>query len=208
MKHRSKIPNREEEQRFLDTVEKMNPVDADIYWLMGHRGLRIGEIVSDHREGDHFIVGPWGAAYRHWKSNLPGLQIEDLTDSGVHVKGKKGHDNFINLPPDRVSRLRHHGGKRSKGLIFKDVASHADPVGTMDHRTKRYGCESGIEDWQYLHPHAFRHAFGYKAARQTKGDVFKVRDLCRHKGIAMSSRYVHEMPLEERKAILETLDEA
>src|SRR5689334_4411712 len=102
MKHRSKIPNKEEEARFLETVRKMNPVDADIFWLMGHRGLRVGEIVSNHRG--------WSKNGKYYQSNLPGLQIQDLTDSGVHVKGKKGHDDFIPLPSDMVSRLRHHGG--------------------------------------------------------------------------------------------------
>ena len=192
MKHRSKIPSKEEEARVLETVAKMNPADELIFWLMGKRGLRIGEIVGNHRNG----------------SNLPGLQLEELTDSGVHVKGKKGHDDFIPLPGDIVSRLKGLGGTRQKGPIFWDVASHKDPVGTMDHRTKRYCCEAQVEDWQYVHPHAFRHAFGYKAARKTGGDVYKVRDLMRHKNTAMSSRYVQGMDPEEMKATLSKMDEA
>lgn len=190
VQRRSKIPSKEEEARVLETVERMSPSDSLIYWLMGKRGLRIGEIVSNHRNG----------------SNLPGLQLEDLTDSGVHVKGKKGHDDFIPLPSDKVSALKGLGETRQKGPIFKDIASHKDPVGTMDHRTKVYCREAGIEGWQWIHPHAFRHAFGYKAARAVGGDSFKVRDLMRHKNIAMSSRYVHGMDETEKKNLLTQLD--
>jgi len=193
-KHRSKIPSKEEEARVLETVERMSPSDALIFWLMGKRGLRIGEIVGNHRNG----------------SNLPGLQIEDLTDSGVHVKGKKGHDDFIPLPPEIIVKLRQQtirGKQPAKtGLIFYDVGSHQDPVGTMDHRTKVYCREAGIEDSHYVHPHAFRHAFGFKVARMTNGDSYKVRDFMRHKNIAMSSRYVHGMSPEEHKATLTQMD--
>lgn len=187
---RSKIPSKDEEARVLDHIAKVNPSDHLIYWLMGHRGLRIGEIVGNHRNG----------------SNLPGLQLEELTDSGVHVKGKKGHDDFIPLPQDIVSRLKELGETREKGPVFDEVASHKDPVGTMDHRTKVYCRDAGLENWQYVHPHAFRHAFGYKLARQVKGDAYKVRDGMRHKGIGQSSRYVHGMDPEEMKDTLKQMD--
>ena len=191
MKRRSKIPSREEEARVLDTIQKQDPADWLIYWLMGKRGLRIGEIVSNHRNG----------------ADLPGLQIGDLTDSGVHVKGKKGHDDFIPLPGFIVTELRQLIGDIETGPIFHNIASHKDPVGIIDHRTKVYCKEAGIEDWQYVHPHAFRHAFGFKSARETKGDVYKVRDLMRHKGIQQSSRYVHGMSPEDLKETLERLDQ-
>jgi site-specific recombinase XerC len=216
-KLRTKLLNDEEKIKLLDTVQKMNPDDWPIFWLMEYRGLRIGEIVSDHREGSRLVVNnnpdpdkakEWGAGWKNFKSNLPGLLIEDLTESGIHVVGKYHHDDFIFLPKNIIEKLRVLAGKREKGLIFNSVGSYKDPVGTMDKRSKRYACQAGIEDWQYYHPHASRHDFGYKMAELTEGDVFKVRDFCRHKGIGMSSVYVHKAPPEKLRQILVTMDEA
>jgi integrase len=196
-KRRSRILTQEEADKVMTFLARADPDDYPIYWLMLNRGLRVGEIVSNHSD-----ASKWGGG----KSNLPGLQIEDLKESGVHVKGKKGHDDFIPLPKMIVNMLRSASGKRQTGPIFQHHASLVHPEMAVNDKLKHACRDVGIEDWQYVHPHALRHGFGFKAARKTK-DIFKVRDLMRHKNIAMSSRYVHDMSPEEKKEVLESLDE-
>lgn len=208
-KRRYRILTPEEEDKVMAFLAKADPDEYPIYWLAVKRGLRIGEITSNHREADVYVEGPWGSAWKHKKSNLPGLQIEDLTDSGVHVKGKKGHDNFVHLPKMIVNMLKHASGKRTTGPIFHIHAAKAQGnEETLRMRVKYAARDVGIEDWQYVKPHGLRHGFGYKVARQTK-DVFKVRDMLRHdkKNINSASVYVHEMSDEEKKQTLEQLDQ-
>src|SRR6266487_3407824 len=80
--------------------------------------------VGDFRVGE--VVGSaarrWVKETRKWtpaEPNLPGLQIQDLHDDGVWVKGKGSTQKYQPLPKVLVDELRAFTDKRKQGCIFE-----------------------------------------------------------------------------------------
>lgn len=62
----------------------------------------------------------------------------------------------------------------------------------------KYAKLAGIENWQRIHPHRFRHYFGTFHARRTGRDPWKVSSLMGHKDLRATKVYVEELSPEEQ----------
>ena len=180
----------EEARRFLAYTAEKDPEAHWIYYLMFVKGLRIGTILSNHRG----------------RSNLPGLQIQDLMDDRVWYDTKKGHRSYKYLPSEAVAALRDLSGKRKTGPIFHYWARMASPpTHFLTFRTKRYAREIGIQDWQYIRNHAFRALGATEVAEITK-DPFAVQSFLDHANITSVYKYVRRKSPEQMREIEQQLE--
>lgn len=194
VKRPSKNPSMEEGGQILAAIDSSGKTskyeDWTIAWLALKRGLRLGEIVSSYAHG----------------SNLHGLRIKDVSATGIQIKGKKGHEDFCPLPETIIARIRQQIGVRTDPEERVFMVGLKEAVSTYDKRFKRYLKLSRVENWQMIHPHSFRHTFGFEAADKTGGNPYQVRDLMRHKSIQMSTVYVESVSDTKKKTILDKMD--
>jgi integrase len=62
----------------------------------------------------------------------------------------------------------------------------------------KYAKLAGMDNWQRIHPHRFRHYFGTFHARRTGRDPWKVSSLMGHKDLRATKVYVEELSPEEQ----------
>lgn len=190
-KRASKTPSAEEIQRTLDVAKKLDPQRWVIMRLWGPppfgSGLRNGEVVGNHRNG----------------SNLPGAQIEDYRGDGhIYIRGKKNHIDKWPIPLDLGPVIKEIIGSRVKGPIFT-VSGYADPVGTMDHFLKVCMREAGIDDYEKIWPHRFRHAFAHYFARKYEKNPVTLKGVMRHKNINQTMTYINELEQDDSSKLLQ-----
>jgi integrase len=126
---------------------------------------------------------------------LQGLQIQDLEEDGIWVNGKGGYRDFQALRTEVVKELKEEVGRRTQGKIFP---YHQN---TLYKVVRRYARLVGISDWKLIHPHSFRHFFGFSYAKLTGRDPWKVRDMMRHRSIQSTNKYVQHLEVEEKKKL-------
>src|SRR5438034_1017784 len=153
--------------------------------------FRVGEVVGSAARRWIKETKKW----EHCEPNLPGLQIQDLHDDGIWVKGKGSTQKYQPLPKVLVDELRAFTGKRKQGRIFEISESRVEQM------TRFYAKRAGLIDWKLVHPHRFRHFTTTQIAR--KHGVLAARDVARHKNISTTNRYVAEIPDEEKRDIIE-----
>ena len=160
--------------------------------------------VGDFRVGE--VVGSaarrWIKAEKRWEPaepNLPGLQIQDLHDDGVWVKGKGSTQKYQPLPKDLVGELRPFIGTRKQGRIFEISEIRVEQM------TRFYAKKAGVIDWKLVHPHRFRHYMTTQVAR--KYGVIAARDIARHANISTTNRYIAELPEDEKRKIISGMEE-
>lgn len=176
-KKKSEIPNR---QRILSALlngyEKVEAPDGD-YSL-----IRDGQCVLKMRKQDP----------------LPGLQVEDLHDGAVWVKGKGGTEFQQPLPDWLYKRLKTFIGDRESGQIFDFSADG------LYKKTRQYSKLAGVPDWKLVHPHRFRHFYVKSTYRKLKDPVM-TQALARHKDFNMTRHYIGEVDIEEKRAAVQSI---
>jgi len=157
--------------------------------------FRVGEVVGSAARRWIKETKKW----EHCEPNLPGLQIQDLHDDGIWVKGKGSTQKYQPLPKILVDELRAFTGKRKQGRIFEVSESRVEQM------TRFYAKRAGIIDWKLVHPHRFRHFTTTQIAR--KHGVLAARDIARHANISTTNRYIAELPEEEKRKIIQAQED-
>jgi integrase len=129
---------------------------------------------------------------------LPGLQVQDLHDGAVWVKGKGGTQRQQPIPKWLYEELQVYIGKRKTGKIF-DFSSDG-----LYKLTKKYAKEANVPDWSLVHPHRFRHFYIRSVWKKTKDQVI-TQSLARHATWDMTNHYIGEADINEKRAAVESL---
>lgn len=177
---RTKADWRPQRAHFIPTEDQVeivthvdSPRDRGILWVLLH-GLRISEAVS---------------------LNVDHLQGTEL----VAVVGKGGRVRDIPLEPTAIEALRAQLGGRSSGPMFLNVTGSRLSVRGM--RKIVYGYTSRLLG-QRMNPHALRHAFASRLAREDVSP-FIIRDLLGHASVATTNVYVRMVSDDLRRTINE-----
>ena len=157
--------------------------------------FRVGEVVGSAARRWIKETKKW----EHCEPNLPGLQIQDLHDDGIWVKGKGSTQKYQPLPKVLVDELRAFTDKRKQGRIFEVSESRVEQM------TRFYAQRAGVIDWKLVHPHRFRHFTTTQIAR--KHGVLAARDIARHANISTTNRYIAELPEEEKRKIIQAQED-
>src|SRR5437879_10827650 len=157
--------------------------------------FRVGEVVGSAPRRWIKETKKW----EHCEPNLPGLQIQDLHDDGIWVKGKGSTQKYQPLPKVLIEELRTFTGKRKQGRIFEISESRVEQM------TRFYAKRAGVIEWKLVHPHRFRHFTTTQIAR--KHGVLAARDIARHANISTTNRYIAELPEEEKRKIIQAQED-
>ncbi len=168
-------------------VAKEDSHERYLMVLLMRYGLRCGEIVG-------------------WRG-LPGIHKEDLRLKGIWVKGKgytRGivQDTLYPLNDDVMTQLRVYAEPlQPSDKLFPISEVHAERL------VKKYAQLAGVEDWERVGPHRLRAFFNNDMKR--KGiDLGLRKDMMRHKSITTTMIYETGIEFEEKRKILERLDES
>lgn len=194
VKHRAKVNlSMEQVQALLGAAyEGDHPEDWFILYLTSEGddgkgpGLRIGEVIGDHRHG----------------ADLPGLQVDDLRDDGIWVRGKMGHKELMPLDTDIVDRLRYVCvGKRASGMIFNRYEGLVEAPNVFQKRIKQYARKAGLIEWKLVTPHRLRAAMAQYHTWVLGQSPKQVQKAMRHKQITTQETYVGEASEEQMRQI-------
>ena len=185
----------EQVKAILSEAKAVSSRDHLLLKTMTVGDFRVGEVVGS-------AARRWIKAEKRWEPaepNLPGLQIQDLHDDGIWVKGKGSTQKYQPLPKVLVDELRAFTGDRKEGRIFEISESRVEQM------TRFYAKRAGVIDWKLVHPHRFRHFTTTQVAR--KFGVLAARDIARHANISTTNRYIAELPEDERRKIIAEQEE-
>ena len=185
----------EQVKAILGEAKKNSLRDYLIFKTMTVGDFRVGEVVGSAPRRWIKETKKW----EHCEPNLPGLQIQDLHDDGVWVKGKGSTQKYQPLPKDLVVELRGYVGTRKQERIFEISESRVEQM------TRFYAKRAGVIDWKLVHPHRFRHYMTTQVAR--KYGVIAARDIARHANISTTNRYIAELPEDEKRKIISGMEE-
>ncbi len=158
-----------------------------------------GEPVVSASDGDYSLIRDGQYVLKMRKQDpLPGLQVQDLHDGSIWVRGKGQTEKEQPLPSWLYESLKSFIGKRKTGPIFDYSADGLYKL------TKKYAQLAGVSEWQRVHPHRFRHAYIRSVYRKTKDPVM-TQSLARHKDFNMTNHYIGEPDMNDKKAIVESL---
>ena len=181
--------------RMLALAKEESQRDYLMMLLMRY-GLRCGEITGT----DTLRKTPG------WRG-LPGIHKEDLRLKGIWVKGKgyaRGivQDTLYPLNDDVMIQLRVYAEPlQPSDKLFPISEVHAERL------IKKYAQLAGVEDWERIGPHRLRAFFNNDMKR--KGiDLGLRKDMMRHKSITTTMIYETGIEFEEKRKILERLDES
>ena len=174
-----KLSDRPERQKILsalfDGYTKVEAPDGD------YRLIRDGQYVLKMRKEDP----------------LPGLQVEDLHDGAIWVKGKGATEREQPIPKALYERLVKFIGKRETGPIFDWSTSGVYKV------VKKYAKMAGVKDWKLVHPHRFRAYYARYNYEKSNHDISMTQSLMRHKDPKMTLHYVGEPSMDAKRAFIE-----
>jgi hypothetical protein len=157
-----------------------------------------GETVKDD-SGEYSLIRDGSCVLRMRPDNpLPGLQVQDLHDGSIWVRGKGGTEREQPLSKALYERIQRFIGKRKTGPIFDFSADGLYKL------TKKYARAAGVGEWNKVHPHRFRHAYIRAVYRQTKDPVMTQR-LARHATFDMTNHYIGEPDMSDKKKVIEEL---
>jgi len=185
----------EQVKAILSEAKAVSSRDHLLLKTMTVGDFRVGEVVGS-------AARRWIKAEKRWEPaepNLPGLQIQDLHDDGIWVKGKGSTQKYQPLPKVLVDELRAFTGDRKEGRIFEISESRVEQM------TRFYAKRAGVIDWKLVHPHRFRHFTTTQIAR--KHGVLAARDIARHANISTTNRYIAELPEDEKRRIIQAQED-
>ena len=189
-------------------LSKERPSVYFLFRLMGLRGFRVSAITGDRAKDISYQAmekfqnpdGSLGLRFKMQKKHYPaepGLLKEDVTREGVWVHWKGQGSQFKYLSPELARDLFEYSSGLKKGeRIVPFTRQRAYQL------TLEYAKLAGVDHWQRVHPHRFRHFFGTSYARKTARDPWKVKSLMGHKDLRSTATYVEELSPEEEQDAL------
>lgn len=125
-------------------------------------------------------------------SELCSLNIRDVDDDFVHVKGKGGKERIVPIARKAIDAIDHylHNFRRTvdeqdQALFISKTGKRIDRM-TVWNRVKFYARKGGIV--KEISPHTFRHSFATHLL-ENGADLRIIQELLGHSSIATTDRY-------------------
>lgn len=158
----------EEVTQFLaapSTDDFIGARDRALFHLMYAAGLRVSEVCQ--------------------------LNVGDVSDDHVRVKGKGGKERIVPVAPIAVMTLDHfllYFRKEGDGALFTTLrGARISRIGVWE-RAKWYARKAGIA--KKVSPHTLRHSFATHLL-ENNADLRVIQELLGHANIATTDRYTH-----------------
>lgn len=158
----------EEVGRFLEAPDIETPIgarDRAMFQVMYASGLRVSE--------------------------LCGLNIGDISDDQVRVRGKGNKERIIPIAASAVAAVDHYlvqFRNEGDGALFLSIkGQRMDRVAVWE-RVKFYGKKAGIS--KEISPHTLRHSFATHLL-ENGADLRVIQEMLGHANIATTDRYTH-----------------
>ncbi len=126
-------------------------------------------------------------------SEVCGLNIHDLDDSFVRVKGKGGKERVIPIAKVAIDAVDHYlvnfrqGAEEEKALFLSTKGKRIDRV-TVWKRVKFYAKKADIQ--RKISPHTLRHSFATHLL-ENGADLRVIQEMLGHASVATTDRYTH-----------------
>jgi integrase/recombinase XerD len=127
-------------------------------------------------------------------SELCGLDIGDVDELSVRVKGKGGKERIVPISPPALEAIDHYLlhyrpqiGKVSEALFLTSRGKRIDRVAVWN-RVKNYAKAAGIT--RSISPHTLRHSFATHLL-ENGADLRVIQEMLGHASIATTDRYTH-----------------
>jgi site-specific recombinase XerD len=122
------------------------------------------------------------------------LRIEnvDFINKRIKLFGKDSKERFVPMFPFLAEELKQFiGNIRKDGYLFGgDFEEDLISLRMMRYLIKAIAKEANIQNWQEVHPHTLRHAFG-TYLRNKGADLDEIRMLLGHENIETTLIYAH-----------------
>lgn len=125
-------------------------------------------------------------------SEVCGLDIQDVSDAFVRVKGKGGKERLVPIAKTAVDAVDHYllayrKESSEKALFLTQKGKRIDRVEIWK-RVKFYGQKAGI--LKKISPHTLRHSFATHLL-ENGADLRIIQEMLGHASIATTDRYTH-----------------
>lgn len=124
-------------------------------------------------------------------SELCGLNIGDVSDDFIRVKGKGGKERIVPVAPVAVQELDHYLiNFRNEGdgpIFITQRGTRLSRIGVWE-RVKYYATKIGLS--KSISPHTLRHSFATHLL-ENGADLRIIQELLGHANIATTDRYTH-----------------
>lgn len=124
-------------------------------------------------------------------SELCGLNIQDVGDDAVRVKGKGSKERIVPIAPSALSAIDHYLGKfredKEGALFIGTKGKRVDRVAVWS-RVKFYAKKAGIT--KKISPHTLRHSFATHLL-ENGADLRVIQEMLGHASISTTDRYTH-----------------
>lgn len=129
----------------------------------------------------------------------------DLEHGTIHIRDAKSGDGIAHLNSDALAMLTRRKAEESPvGLVFKGArlgGQISNISHTFDHLAEELGLNRGVSDpRQRVSFHTLRHTFASWLALQGT-DIYRIKELMRHKTISQTMRYAHLVPGATKDAV-------
>ncbi len=127
-------------------------------------------------------------------SELCMLNLLDVDDKSIYVKGKGGRDRIVPIAPSAIVALDHYLGFRNDPKKIEEEPLFLSKRKKRIHRTeiwtriKKYAKAAGIQ--AKISPHTLRHSFATHLL-ENGADLRVIQELLGHADIGTTDRYTH-----------------
>ena len=127
-------------------------------------------------------------------SEVCGLDITDVDDDFLRVKGKGGKERVVPIARSAVAHIDHYllhfrasHGKKNEALFVSKKGKRLDRT-LVWHRVKFYAQKAGIV--KSISPHTLRHSFATHLL-ENGADLRVIQEMLGHASVATTERYTH-----------------
>ena len=125
-------------------------------------------------------------------SEVCGLNIADVDDSFVRVRGKGGKERLVPIADVAVKAIDYYlatfrTGERNDALFLSSKGKRIDRIAIWN-RVKFYAVKAGIV--KPISPHTLRHSFATHLL-ENGADLRVIQEMLGHSSIATTDRYTH-----------------
>lgn len=127
-------------------------------------------------------------------SEVCGLNISDVEDATVRVKGKGGKERVVPIAASAVEAIDHYLlyfreglGKKNEALFVSQKGRRLDRIAIWN-RVKYYAQKANIA--KSISPHTLRHSFATHLL-ENGADLRVIQEMLGHANIATTDRYTH-----------------
>lgn len=125
-------------------------------------------------------------------SEVCGLNVQDIDDHVVRVRGKGGKERIVPIAASAVSAidhyLQHHRRKDKEPALFLTEKGKRVDRFAIWNRVKHYAKLAGIS--KTISPHTLRHSFATHLL-ENGADLRVIQEMLGHSSIATTDRYTH-----------------